>query len=245
MGFTLIRPGLYQLTHDKVNVFLVDCFGLTLIDTGHSTSGPYILRALRELGHDPASLGRIILTHSHPDHAGSAAYLKAKTGAQLMCHLEEARLLHLGRTINPSFGPSPGLLNRLLYQTFIAGNSDKVESVETDRYINDGEELVGDIRVVLTPGHSVGHLAFLWRDTLIAGDAAANVGWLRPSIGCEDFEISLESIQRLSQLEFDIACFGHGPPIKARAAEKFRNRRWTLPESEGKLAAPEPLSWSN
>lgn len=228
MDFVQIRPGLYELTHDKVNIFLIDCFGLTLIDTGHPHSGPIILRAIRELGHDPATLGRIILTHAHPDHAGSAYYLKDKTGAELFAQQDEAEMLAQGQVIGPNFAPSPGLLNKLLYQSFIAGGSNQVDPAEVDRYLSDGEELVGGIQVIATPGHSVGHLAFLWRDILIVGDAAANVGWLRPSIGCENFEQSLHSIQRLSKLEFEVACFGHGGPIKKKAAQRFRSRQWTL-----------------
>jgi glyoxylase-like metal-dependent hydrolase (beta-lactamase superfamily II) len=47
--------------------------GLTLIDTGVPGSGPLVAEAIRGLGRRPEDLRRVMLTHFHEDHAGSAA----------------------------------------------------------------------------------------------------------------------------------------------------------------------------
>ncbi|MEC3980324.1 MBL fold metallo-hydrolase [Amycolatopsis sp. H20-H5] len=46
---------------------------LTLIDTGTPGSAEAVLDGIERLGDDPARLERIVLTHFHGDHTGSAA----------------------------------------------------------------------------------------------------------------------------------------------------------------------------
>jgi glyoxylase-like metal-dependent hydrolase (beta-lactamase superfamily II) len=46
---------------------------VTLIDTGEAGSGPAIADALRQIGLAPTDIDRLVLTHFHDDHAGSAA----------------------------------------------------------------------------------------------------------------------------------------------------------------------------
>jgi glyoxylase-like metal-dependent hydrolase (beta-lactamase superfamily II) len=243
LRFQLVRPGVYQLTDQEVNVFLLDCQGLTLIDTGHPSSGEVIVEALRELGHDPSLVSRILLTHVHPDHAGSAAFLKKRLGAEVLCHRFDAELLEEGVAVRKSFGPAPGLLNRLLYRAFIARAAMEIPKATVDRFLSEGEEVIGGIRAIHTPGHSAGHLAYLWRDTLILGDAALHVGWLRAGIATENYDQALQSIQRLCDFKFEVACFGHGPPITKNARRRFRARQWwSGPNPSGALNFHAPLS---
>lgn len=226
MPFIEIKPDLYQLTHNGVNVFLLDCCGLTLIDTGTTDMASMIVEGIRLLGHDPNALSKILLTHAHPDHAGGAAFLQETLQVDVFCHPLEAELLLTGETIRPTFHPSPGLLNRLLYQTFISNAPTTVPPVQVDGLLSDGDEVIGGILAIHTPGHAQGHLAFLWKDTLFAGDAASNVGWLRAAIGTENYARALGSIQKLCLFDFETACFGHGPPIKSGAGSRFCGRRW-------------------
>lgn len=188
--------------------------------------GEMILKGLRELGHDPRTLGKILLTHVHYDHAGSAAFLQSQLGAEVFCHPDDAESLVTGQALRETFGPAPGLLNRLLYETFVSGNPTTIAPLQADCLLEDGEEVIGGIQAIHTPGHCQGHLAFLWRDNLIAGDAASNVGWLRAAIGTENHQRALGSIQKLCLFDFEAACFGHGPPIKTKADQRFRAREW-------------------
>jgi glyoxylase-like metal-dependent hydrolase (beta-lactamase superfamily II) len=226
VSFEQVKTGIHQLSHNGVNVFLLDCHGPTLIDTGTPDMADMIVEGIRGLGHDPCAVGRILLTHAHPDHAGAAAFLQRALQAEVFCHPTEAELLRTGKVIRENFRPSPGLLNRLLYQTFISGAPQTVEPLEVDQLLTDGQEVIGDIRAIHTPGHAEGHLAFLWGETLFAGDAASNVGWLRAAIGTESYPRALGSIQKLCLSDFETACFGHGPPIKVGAAKRFQSRRW-------------------
>ena len=226
MPFHPIKPGLYQLSHSGVNVFLLECAGLILVDTGTPEMGGMIVEAIRDLGHDPKTVSKILLTHAHYDHAGSAPFLQQELQAEVFCHPDEVELLRTGNVLRESFKPAPGILNRLLYDTFVRPTPTTIEPMEVDCVLCDSDEVIGGIRAIHTPGHCLGHLAFLWNDILIAGDAASNVGWLRAAIGTENHHQALGSIQKLCLFDFETACFGHGPPILKKADKRFRARQW-------------------
>jgi glyoxylase-like metal-dependent hydrolase (beta-lactamase superfamily II) len=57
---------------------------------------------------------------------------------------------------------------------------------------------------------------------LFAADACSNVFGLNLSIAYEDLEEGKRSLNKLAELEFQIACFGHGKAILHDAAEHFR-----------------------
>ncbi len=101
-----------------------------------------------------------------------------------------------------------------------------VEPTSVDREVSDGDELPGGIRAVHTPGHTAGHLAFLVgeRRVLIAGDAAANMRKLSTPFPyfTEDMAEAKRSIAKLAELDFDVACFGHGTVLRGEANAAFR-----------------------
>jgi glyoxylase-like metal-dependent hydrolase (beta-lactamase superfamily II) len=69
----------------RVNALLVDDDPLTLVDGGpnSATSLTALEAALRERGRHVEDLGRIVLTHQHPDHVGLADVLVARSGAEV------------------------------------------------------------------------------------------------------------------------------------------------------------------
>jgi glyoxylase-like metal-dependent hydrolase (beta-lactamase superfamily II) len=74
-----IVEGMYLLPLGNVNAYLLKMdHGLVLIDTGTAGSALKILEVIRFIGHKPSDLKSILLTHCHPDHAGSAAALKRR-----------------------------------------------------------------------------------------------------------------------------------------------------------------------
>jgi glyoxylase-like metal-dependent hydrolase (beta-lactamase superfamily II) len=100
---------------------------------------------------------------------------------------------------------------------------------------DDGQVLpfAGGLTVVHAPGHCAGQVALLWPahgGVLLAADAASNVLGLRPSPAYEDFALGEQSLRRLSALDFQVACFGHGKAIVGAAAARFR-RRWPVARS--------------
>jgi glyoxylase-like metal-dependent hydrolase (beta-lactamase superfamily II) len=100
-----------------------------------------------------------------------------------------------------------------------------------DRVLRDGDEVRG-LRVVHTPGHTPGHIAFFRESDglLLAGDVLSNVNALTGKPGlCEPFRpfsvdpaLNRRSVPTLVALQPKVVCFGHGPPLyDASRLEQF------------------------
>ncbi len=101
MSIRRITENVYELNLGKSNAFLIEDEKLTLIDTGEPDSSGLILELLQSIGREPDDLKNILLTHSHPDHSGSAADLKAITGARVYMHAAEKKWVEAGYIPKP------------------------------------------------------------------------------------------------------------------------------------------------
>jgi glyoxylase-like metal-dependent hydrolase (beta-lactamase superfamily II) len=221
-----ISPQLYQISLGAVNVFIIEDDGLTLVDTGYPNSEGKIFAALRQAGKKPEDIRRIILTHVHPDHSGSALAIQQQLGVPVWAHAEDALLMEQGIAGRLPFHRSPGLINWLIFTLFIRKSSRTIPPIQVARTLAEGEvlPLAGGIRVLHTPGHSRGHIALLLekQGALIAGDLCHNIMGLDLSTVYEDPALGLASIRKVAALNFDKAVFGHGKPLLAAANEKLR-----------------------
>lgn len=197
-----------------VNAYLVrEDDGFTLVDTTISGSAGAIQAAAREMG---APILRIVLTHAHMDHVGSADALHAGLPeAKLFASARDARFLAGERSLDPD--ETQGKL-RGAYSTI---------QTRPTNLVQDGDR-VGSLLVVASPGHTPGHISLLdQRDgTLIAGDAFQTAGgtavsgtvkplfpfpamatWYKPA--------ALASARRLAALNPDRLAVGHGRVIES------------------------------
>ena len=96
-----------------------------------------------------------------------------------------------------------------------------------DNVVRDGDVLpyMGGLRVMHTPGHTPGSMSLLLTKSgvLVVGDTIINnINRLsRPLPLRADRDESEQSLQKLVQLDFDVCCFGHGPPLYS-AKERVR-----------------------
>ncbi|TFH67065.1 MAG: MBL fold metallo-hydrolase [Gemmatimonadales bacterium] len=226
---TRVASGLHQVSLRGVNAFLLadDAGGLVMIDAGFPTSADAICSAVRGLGHELPDVRHILVTHSHGDHTGSLARLRTLTGARTYMHQQAANLVAKGRAVT-HLTAGPGLVDRWMHRRLMAIVPPTVAAVDADVLVNDGDLLpfAGGIEVIHTPGHSPGHVVFLARKarTMFLGDAAANVFGLRPMVYNGDHWQAGQSLRRLGRLEFEVACVGHGSPIRRKASNRFRHR---------------------
>jgi len=212
-----LAPGVWRipLVGDWVNGFAFrDEDGqVTLVDFGLKSSAKKVFAALDVIGSGPTDVTRILLTHAHPDHAGGAAEISRSTGRAMDIHEADAQYLAAGAS--PSRDTSM-LLGRLFNRLGGGG----FEPVPVGERLTDGQVLPvnGGLRVIHTPGHSPGHVAFLHEPTgvLITGDSIFNVLGMRWSIAsfCTDFVMSKMTAHRLTEIEYRIAAFTHGPEIR-------------------------------
>ncbi|GAB3694783.1 MBL fold metallo-hydrolase [Spirosoma flavus] len=227
-----ITSRLYQLRLGAVNAFVIKDDGLTLIDTGYPGSLAAIFSLLQKNGENPYAIKQVILTHAHPDHAGSVSAIKAKLGVPVLAHQLEAPLLEEGSSGHSPVYPSPGIVNWLIYQLLIKGGSGAIPPVSVDERLghNDVIPVAGGLQVLHTPGHSIGHIA-LWlkeEGVMIAGDTCANILGLSFSMVYEDRLLGLRSILEMADYSFDQAVFGHGTLLKPQANQKLKARFSTL-----------------
>ncbi|MBD3919402.1 MBL fold metallo-hydrolase [Paenibacillus sp. PR3] len=229
MTIKRIVDHVYMVPVGKVNVYLIETEqGLVLIDTGYEGSAPAILQAIRSIGREPSDLKTILLTHAHPDHAGSVGALKREVPKVRIYASEQDLAIVTEGEKQRSIKPAPGLMNHILFRILIRGEG-CVEPAPVDGLLRHNERMehAGGLQAIFTPGHSYGHFVFLLPThggVLFAGDAAANVSGLNVSIGYEHLQQGLQTLIMLGQLEFEIACFGHGKPIMKQASSCFRSK---------------------
>ena len=123
---------------------------------------------------------------------------------------------------------APGLLTGILFRLFVRPVP-SVEAASIENLAEDGQQLpiAGGLTPIHVPGHCAGQLAFLWPQqggVLFAADSCSNMMGLGWSLGYEDFDEGKRSLRKLSALDFDVACFGHGKAILKDAATKFREK---------------------
>ncbi len=161
-----------------------------LIDSGVADSGNTILDYIRQNGYSISDIKTLILTHSHPDHIGSARNIKEKSNCEVLAHEGEKEWIE---NIEKQFSdrPVPG------FKSFVS------ESVKIDKLIKDNDlvelEEGLSIKVIHTPGHSAGSISLLFENegVLICGDCLLLPGSL-PIY--ENVVTAVASIKRLQQI---------------------------------------------
>lgn len=146
--------------------------GLALIECGPTTTLDALNAGIRALGHDPADVRHVLVTHIHLDHAGAAGVLLGQLpDATLYVH--EVGAPHM---IDPT--------NLLRSATRIYGERmellwGEIRPVPADRVIVVGDDEVVTIggralRALYTPGHASHHIAYHDADArlVFTGDVA-------------------------------------------------------------------------
>ena len=197
----------------RVRAHLVLEPDLSLIDCGFRGSRGRIARAVEAAGRSMRELARVICTHGHPDHAGSARAL-ALEGVPILIHPADAAGLRTSWA-EALRRPSRGRL-------FAAMTPEPPEVVP----IVDGDLLpvLGGLEVVHTPGHTPGSVCLYGaRDrVLFVGDTLQR-RWGRVSYASglysDDAAAARQAVKRLAALDVETIVFSHYPALRHHAAE--------------------------
>ena len=226
--------------------------GWTLVDTGIGLPDAQEVWA-QSL--DGAEVGRIFVTHFHPDHVGAAADVHELTRApvyQGTLDYAQCELVwdnpNWPRRIADWFlghGVPREITEELIqsgdvYRPFIRFQRDPL-------LVDDGDRLDG-WELVAAPGHADGQLCLLKGGILVSADhvlarISPTVG-LWPASRADPLGDFLESLERTIELAPTLALPGHGDPIEnpvQRARELIAHHHERLAFAESALTA-EPRS---
>ncbi len=202
------------------NVYIItEPDGLTVVDAGVPGAEKRILAAIAQLGYAPRDVRRILLTHQHFDHVGGLSGLVAatgaETGAETWASAGDADAIE-GKARREAPHGALGLV----FRGFLLP---RVRRVTVARRLSEGETVPalageGGLRVIETPGHTMGHIAFYLptRRLLLAGDAVRAEGQRLappPPIFNADTPLALKSVARLAALDVEAVLPGHGAPL--------------------------------
>jgi glyoxylase-like metal-dependent hydrolase (beta-lactamase superfamily II) len=200
-----------QLTRVKADLVLEP--ELSLIDCGYAGQGPMIRRAIAAHGRNPDQLRRVVVTHGHPDHAGSAREL-AEGGATILMH--------------PADGANLAITWRDVVSRPTRGRVFSAMTPPPAAFepIEDGDVLpmLGGLRVVHTPGHTPGSVCLYGaRDrVLFVGDTLQR-RFGRVSFASrlysDDYAAARRSVKRLAELDVETLVFSHFAAVEEGAAE--------------------------
>ena len=183
------------------NLYLIGKAELTLVDAGYP--GAHIAEEVLAAAQGKP-IRQILLTHGHLDHAGAAPWLKEKTGCAIFCHEQDRDRL-----------------------------TQRLKKAGVDGLLRDGDVIAAEdkkIRVLETPGHSPGHVAF-WIEaegTLFTGDLVTGAGstFIGPPEG--NMAAYMASLDKVLALPAKRLLPGHGPLVadpQKRVRELIAHRR--------------------
>jgi hydroxyacylglutathione hydrolase len=183
---------------------------LALVDAGAGRGEERILDNVRSLGHEPAQIKHIFLTHSHADHAGGAASLSERLGARV--YLSELERVALENADEEALGLPIARRNGYYPEDY------RLRTCKVDMALQGDEKLrCGDLELVVipTPGHSAGSVCFLVQTeegmALFAGDTVFAGGKISLIVAPgSDLLAMQESMHKLGERGIESLLPGHG-----------------------------------
>lgn len=213
------------------------------VDVGMDSDAGDFLQGLEVVGISPNRLGAILLTHWHNDHSAGASFLKRKFGVPVYYSAGEKPFLTRQTATKGIRGwlgkhvPEEGVL------VLLRGLLEEAapEAVDASHLVTDGEIIEGAFRVLATPGHTNGHVAYLHMPTrtLFCGDALAVVAnklRLMAKPVTPDLPLARASALKCLREEVEFICPGHRAPLtenvrgECRRLEEYLEAggRWPL-----------------
>ncbi len=204
-----------------------DAGGVHLIDPGWARADAWegLIRGLEDIGFAADAVRTVTVTHAHKDHIGLAKRLRDEVGATLtLGEIEAGSLSYMASAVPAGFVHAtmerwgvPAGDRAALQDVWAAARLD--DRVIVDLRIADGAALPlsgRDVRVVLTPGHTHGHLCIVDAENGLVFTGDHVLPTMNPGVGLggpgEDnpllrYHGSLELVGEFDSFE---ACPGHG-----------------------------------
>ena len=210
-GIYLVGAGMVGLSHSNDSyIYLLDGGGEpALIDAGVGLEIERIFANIEEDGFDPTKINKVILTHTHADHAGGCKGMREKLRCKIFVPGDEVNLLERGTD------EELGLI--IAKESGIYSPDYLFPHCSTDVAVSNGDTIwVGELQLkaIHTPGHSPGSTCYLLehrgKHILFTGDVVfydGEIGLLNYwGSNLADYR---SYINRLANLSVDVLLPGH------------------------------------
>ncbi|MDX1748629.1 MAG: MBL fold metallo-hydrolase, partial [Halobacteriales archaeon] len=202
------------------NAYLVDDGELTLVDTGLPFNARRVRDEVEATGYRIRDIDRVLVTHYDLDHVGGLSRLVPDLDAPVYLGTSDYHLL--AGEWDPPWLHHKGLFHRAARWVY------RLPIDLEYRPVDDGEQ-IGGYTAHHTPGHNPGHTAYLHEDLGVGllGDLVwEEEGRLTTPVWLDSYDMGLlrESVRRLAEegRPFEIACMGHGQPIRTGGHDALR-----------------------
>ncbi len=201
---------------------LLDKESIVLVDCGFVGSLPVIEKELQKYGISAKQITDIILTHHDHDHMGAVAAFK-KLNPKIKIHASAKEAPYISAQEKPlRLNQAEEMQKVLPFEQKAFGEAfcemlRRVEPVQVD-WLLYGDEVLnwcGGCQVILTPGHTPGHISLFMKEKniIITGDAIALEDGV-PVIANPQFTLDLEkareSMEKLLDIKADAYFCYHG-----------------------------------
>lgn len=185
----------------ECNSYLIKDDIWVLVDVGTDHRADSLYESISGQG-GPNRVEKIVLTHTHYDHAGGSKRMSMLTGAEVLLHPVEGKLISSGDlavTIDTLFG---GNMKPFDWSPIDEGGIIATGSAE--------------FRVMHIPGHSAGSIG-LWENnsrSIIVGDVIFSDGGIgRYDLPSGNFDELCSSIERIAEMDVRNLYPGHGRTV--------------------------------
>ena len=198
------------------NAYLIDCgTGAIMVDSGAGLEIEMIDEVIRSHGLDYSYIKKLILTHSHADHACGAAHVKSLSGCEVYAPFKEAPFVMSRENVLKIKRKGGYYPEGYTYTT-----------CQDVKGLNDGDEVMlgkVSLKCLMVPGHCLQHMTFYGkidgRDVLFSGDAVFPDGKIvlqcNPDVCTYEYWLALK---RVRENNIDSLFPGHGAASIMRGA---------------------------
>jgi len=228
----IVVPTPYRI--GPANVYAFPDEPVTLFDCGPNTPATEtaLMLGLEGAGIRPEQIGRIVISHAHPDHYGMAPRLQEISGCQILVGerdlpklTDRSMLYATGRLLLHAGMPVEELVDMGERERKLG---DLRPSIEGAAPLSGGARLRFEgfeLEVLHLPGHTAGHICLFHRESgvLFSGDTLLLDVSPNPLIEPDPMDPTerrqslveyMASLDRLSELPLSTVFSGHGEPIE-------------------------------